>query len=47
MSRTFVQGVEPRKGTVATAYRLGGTLAHRFAKSLADGTGDRRRSCPW
>lgn len=38
LSRTFVQGVEPGKGTVATAYKLGGTLAHRVAKSLADGT---------
>ena len=28
MSRTFVQGVEPRTGTVATAYRLFGTLVH-------------------
>jgi D-alanyl-D-alanine carboxypeptidase len=38
LGRTFVQGVEPRKGTVATAYKLIGTLPHRSAKSLADGT---------
>ena len=45
LSRTFVQGVEPRKGTVATAYKLAGTLAHRLPR--ASPTGRRwRRSCP-
>ena len=39
LGRTFVQGVEPRKGTVATAYRLTGTPASRVTSSLADGTG--------
>jgi D-alanyl-D-alanine carboxypeptidase len=38
LGRTFVQGVEQRRGTVATAYRLSGTLARRVATSLADGT---------
>ena len=39
MSRTFVQGVEPPRGTVATAYRLTGTVSSRRMISLADGTG--------
>jgi D-alanyl-D-alanine carboxypeptidase len=39
MSRTFVQGVEPARGTVATAYRLSGTVSTRRMISLADGTG--------
>jgi D-alanyl-D-alanine carboxypeptidase len=39
LSRTFVQGVEPRRGTVATAYKLTGTPTSRGTTSLADGTG--------
>lgn len=39
MSRTFVQGVEPARGMVATAYRLFGTVSSRRMVSLADGTG--------
>ena len=39
LSRTFVQGVEARKGTVATSYKLTGTPATRRMVSLADGTG--------
>ena len=39
LSRTFVQGAEARRGNVATAYRLSGTIAHRVTTSLADGTG--------
>ena len=38
LSRTFVQGVEPRIGTVATSYKLAGTVASRRTISLADGT---------
>lgn len=39
LGRTFVQGVEPRRGTVATAYKLIGSVAGRRRISLADGTG--------
>jgi D-alanyl-D-alanine carboxypeptidase len=39
MTRTFVQGVEAPRGTVATAYRLFGTPSARRMISLADGTG--------
>ena len=39
LGRTFVQGVEPRRGTVATAYKLAGSVATRTTSSLADGTG--------
>lgn len=38
LNRTFVQGVEPRAGTVATSYKLTGTVATRRTTSLADGT---------
>ena len=39
LGRTFVQGVELPRGTVATAYKLTGTVATRVTTSLADGTG--------
>lgn len=38
LNRTFAQGVEPRAGTVATSYKLTGTVATRRTTSLADGT---------
>jgi D-alanyl-D-alanine carboxypeptidase len=39
LTRTFVQGVEAPRGTVATAYQLTGTVSSRRMISLADGTG--------
>ena len=38
LNRTFVQGVEPRRGGVAIAYKILGPVTNRHRYSLADGT---------